>query len=539
MVKKLLLIPLIVVLAVGIVFSSCAEPEAAPTPEPTPTPAPAPAPEPAPTPAPEPTAPAPEPAPPAPEIDKYGGTLIRPLNVDAGPIGYPPESTGISSIAALPALESFARYRAGSVLEPILATAWDVAPDGTSITLTLRQGVKFHDGTDFNAAAAKWNIEKSIEAGQLEEVESVDVVGDYKVRANVKEYTNLALENLTTTQIISPTAFEKNGIDWVRFNPVGTGPFIFVSYIRDSRIVYKKNPDYWNEGKPYLDGYEFVILPDETVRKIAFENGEIHTIRALGLTAQELQQKGFEYVALAGGTFMLVPDSANPDSPLANKKVRLAVSYAIDREALAKALGFGFIRPAYQIYPGFSAAIPNLEKHLYDPDKARALLAEAGYPGGFKISIYCFLQVVPKEYISTIAGMLNEVGIETTAEFPEMGRYMQLYMDGWEGMMGHALYSTTNLNYPMQFYFGGIGLKSLKIPSGFKEAMDASLHSEEYDPVKMRALLQIIYDDVMMIPYVEETAIEFIYPGVHDTGLMEVRIEGYTPDETWIDPDLR
>jgi peptide/nickel transport system substrate-binding protein len=541
MVKRLLLIMIIAIFAVGMISVSCGEPSPTPTPTATPTasapstPAPA---QSTPAPAPSTTTPAPTTPPPA-TVDKYGGTLIRPLNVDAGPIGYPPESTGISGIAALPALESFARYRTGSVLEPRLATAWDVAPDGASITLTLRQGVKFHDGTDFNADAAKWNIDKNIEAGKITDVESVDVLGEYKIRANIKEYTNLVLENVVRIQVISPTAFDKNGIEWARFNPVGTGPFIFVSYVRDSKIVYKKNPDYWDKGKPYLDGYVFVILPDEMVRKIAFENGEIHTIRALGLTAQELQQKGFESLSMAGGTYILMPDSANPDSPLANKQVRLAISHAINREALANALGFGFIRPAYQIYPGFSAAIPNIEKQLYDQDKARALLAEAGYPDGFKTSIYCFLQVIPKEYISTIASMLNEVGIETTAEFPEMGRYMQLYLEGWEGMMGHALYATTNLNYPMQFYFGGIGLKSLQIPPGFEEAMAASLHSNEYDPLKMRALLQVIYDDVMMIPYVEETAIEFIYPGVHDTGLMEVQIEGYIPDETWLDPDLR
>jgi hypothetical protein len=120
-----------------------------------------------------------------------------------------------------------------------------------------------------------------------------------------------------------------------------------------------------------------------------------------------------------------------------------------------------------------------------------------------------------------------------------MGLYLQMYMDGWNGMLGHALYASPNLNYPMQFYFGGVGLPTLKIPDGFKEAMDASFYSEEYDPSKMRALLQIVYDDVMIIPYMEETAVEFIADGVHDTGLLEVEIDGFNPDETWLDPDLR
>lgn len=471
------------------------------------------------------------------QSDKYGGTFIFPLTVDPVKLGYGPENTGISGQASSPALEGLARNRAGGVLEPMLATDWEVAEDNSAITFHLREGVMFHDGSDFNAEVAKWNIDLYIEEGIYPDIASVDIIDEHTISVKVQRFTNIILDSVSGTQMISKVSFDQHGIEWARLNPIGTGAFIFESYERDAKITYKKNPNYWKPDKPYLDRVELVTIPDDTVRKIAFQNGEIHTIRALGLTAQELDQKGFHHLEIAGGTFALMPDSANPDSPLANRQVRQAISYAIDREALADSLGYGSVKPAYQMWPGFSAAIPDIEK-IYDVDKAKVLLEEAGYPNGFKTTIYCFGQVVPKEYITALANMLGEIGIQTTPEFPEMGAYLQMYDEGWEGLLGHAYIGNDNLNYPFNFYFGPMSPESLAIPDGFQEAWDAALFSEEYDPLLMRKALQILYDDVTLIPYAEEIAMEFVLDGVHDTGLDEV-LGAFILDETWLDPSLR
>jgi peptide/nickel transport system substrate-binding protein len=540
--KKIICILAAVILLLGLVLSACGEPEepapetttpAATTPPTTTTPA---------TTTPATTTPA---TTTEPEPDKYGGVLKEVLTVGpATPIGYPPEAAPDASADARPAIESLVQVKSGGVVEPLLATGWEIAPDGKSITLTLREGVKFHDDSDFNAAAVKWNLDLEIEAGKVTDWESVEVIDDYTIRVNIPGYQNTILTGFGagTAQIISPTAVEKNGLDWARWHPIGTGPFKFVEYERDAKLVYERNDDYWNEGLPYLDGLEFVVIADETVRSIAFQKGDIHTLRASGLTAVELKDMGYDYVTRAGGTFVLIPDSKNADSPFADRRVRLAVSHAIDREALAEALGYGFAAPAYQVLPGFiETAIPNLDKHEFDQDLARQLLAEAGYPDGFKTTIHAFIRVVPRDYVTAIANMLGEVGIEVEPDFPEAGKYSEYRFDGWNNaLMAHALGAMENMNSTFSFYFGGIQFPSVQKPEGWQEVYDAALYSETVDPVKTRAIAKLMHDDVMVIPYMEETAVAFIHEGVHDSGHLKDSLTTVTEWElTWLDPDLR
>jgi peptide/nickel transport system substrate-binding protein len=546
--KKIICILAAVILLLGLVLSACGEPEES---EPTTTTPATTAPEPTKTTqtptktTSTPTKTTAEPTTTAPEPDKYGGTLKEVLTVGpATPIGYPPEAAPDASADARPAIESLVQVKSGGVVEPLLATGWEIAPDGKSITLTLRQGVKFHDGTDFNAAAVKWNLDLEIEAGKATDWESVEVIDDYTVRVNIPGYKNTILTGFGggAAQIISPTAVEKNGLDWARWNPVGTGPFKFVEYERDSRLVYERNDNYWNEGLPYLDGLEFVVIADETVRSIAFQKGDIHTLRASGLTAVELKDMGYDYVTRSGGTFVLIPDSKNADSPFANIRVRQAVSHAIDREALAGALGYGFASPAYQVLPGYiETAIPDLDIHEYDPDKARTLLAVAGYPNGFKTTIHAFIRVVPRDFVSAIVNMLGEVGIEVEPDFPEAGKYSEYRFGGWNNaMMAHAIGAMENMNSTFSFYFGGIQFPSVQKPAGWQEAYDAALYSETVDPVKTRALAKLMHDDVMVIPYMEETAVAFIHEGVNDSGHLKDSLTTVTEWElTWLDPDLR
>ena len=132
---------------------------------------------------------------------------------------------------------------------------------GKVITLTLRRGVKFHDGTDFNAEAAKWNLDQAISTKQFGSVliDSVDVVDPYTIRINLKQRDNTLLGMLGFSYIgmmISPTAFKTKGEDWVIANPVGTGPFRFASWQKDVKIAFRKFEGYWQKGKPYLDGIE-------------------------------------------------------------------------------------------------------------------------------------------------------------------------------------------------------------------------------------------------------------------------------------------
>jgi ABC-type transport system substrate-binding protein len=476
--------------------------------------------------------------------DKYGGVLKEVLTVGpATPIGYPSESAPDAGAAACPALETLVRVTQDGRVEPLLAESWAITPDQKSITFKLQKGIRFHDGTKFNAQAVKWNYDLVIASKRVPEWKSVEVMDDDTVRLNLNEISNVVLVGIgnSTCAIISPSAAEKNGIDWVRWHPVGTGPFKFVAYERDAKLTYEKNSDYWRKGLPYLNGIEFVVIADDSVQKIAFQRGDIHRLQAKPLTALELKNAGFSYYALPFGTFVLIPDSANSDSPLANKKVRLAISHALDREALAEGLGHGFANPAYQVFPGIAgSAIPNLQKHEYNPEKAKKLLAEAGYPNGFEMNIWSFIRIVPRDYINAVANMLRQVGIKVTADFPEAGRYSEYRFKGWKnGMLGHALAPIPSVNRAFNTYFGGIQFPSLKKPDRWDEVYSAAMVPLEIDFAKTRDLIQLVHDDLMVIPYMEETQISFYQKGVHIPEMEKYGTLSYFREQSWLSPDLR
>ena len=198
----------------------------------------------------------------------------------------------------------------------MLATSWTVADDGSSVTFNLRKGVKFHDGSDFNADVCKWNLDLQIAAKTANAAswKSIDKVDDYTIRINLTSYMNVTVSSLMSvvTQQVSKAYVDKNGIEAARWNPVGTGPFILESYERDAKLTYKRNPNYWDTGKPYIDGITMTVIKDATVRKLAFQKGDINRITvAGGVDATELQKAGFVLRTAPGGTFFLVPDSTN------------------------------------------------------------------------------------------------------------------------------------------------------------------------------------------------------------------------------------
>jgi peptide/nickel transport system substrate-binding protein len=479
---------------------------------------------------------------PTPTIDKYGGTYKYPLNVaPASPLGYPCETNAVEGLVAGCSLERLMLTGDNGFVDPRLATSWEVNVPAKTMTFHLRKGVKFHDGSDFTADVVKWNFDLQIAAGKATNWVSVDVIDTNTIKITVKVYQNTSLTGLSSYPIASKAAFDKNGIDYARANPIGTGPFIFVEHQKGTLVSFKKNPDYWDTGKPYLDGVDFVIIADATVRNLAFKRGDIHEFTAAGLDAQELVQLGYAVHQRTGGTFVLVPDSANPDSPFSNIKVRQAVSYAIDRESIAKNLGFGFARAAYQIYPGFEmTAIPNLVKTPYDPVKAKQLLTEAGYPNGFTTSIYSQGYAVPSNYVTAVAAMLTEVGIQCTPEFPDSGKYSEYRYGSWNNsLLAQGFGNFDNLNSIWGFYFGTTAFKSRYNPQEFLVSANASLASPESDPKLVRACIKIIADELMVIPYLEETVMIFQVKGAHNDGLDLATQTQFWAHVAWIEPELR
>jgi peptide/nickel transport system substrate-binding protein len=147
------------------------------------------------------------------------------------------------------------------------------------MTYNLRKGVKFHDGSELNATVVKWNLENVKAAKQAPNWSSVDIIDDYTVRINLSKFQNTMWSGFNAS-MISKAAFDNNSLDWVRQNPVGTGPYKFVSYEKDATFTGIKNPDYWREGAdgkplPYLDGVKISFIPDSVTQEsamLALEN---------------------------------------------------------------------------------------------------------------------------------------------------------------------------------------------------------------------------------------------------------------------------
>jgi ABC-type transport system substrate-binding protein len=159
---------------------------------------------------------------------------------------------------------------------PRLATAWQTSADGKTVTFTLRKGVKFHDGTDFNAQAVKYNFDlvRSKAGTDLsKQVSSIDVVDDFTVKLNLPQPSNVLFNTLAFTSIMSPTTLQQNGADWARTHIVGTGAFTQADFKRDVWLKFAKYSNYWDTGKPYLDAIEYDIIADATTAQIAFKAG--------------------------------------------------------------------------------------------------------------------------------------------------------------------------------------------------------------------------------------------------------------------------
>lgn len=473
---------------------------------------------------------------------QYGGTLRVVDTPPGSPFGVPWEIIGVSIVAAIPALEPLVRVdRAGEVY-PCLAESWEVATDKKSVTLRLRKDVKFHDGTDFNAEAVRFNLQSEMDAkiGATATWTSLEVLDTYTIKINLKEYDNRLFVNLASTAatIISPTALQKNGLEKARWHPVGTGPFEFVSYERGVAAKYKKFAGYWDKGKPYLDAVEIRFISDPQTIKAALLAGEVDVFGENGgeLVA-ELKSKGLQAFSADNGIIMLLPDSANSDSPFADKRVREAVSYAIDREAIVKARGFGTWSPAYQpAFPETSAYLKDYQGPKYDPAKAKELLAQAGHPNGFKTKIIGMPGGPDRDALVAVQRFLSDVGIQAELEFPEMSRYREYQTKGWRGLLSQPWGFFANFNSTIGFYFWGAEVfTSLARPSNLEALYNESRATTMPEAEKVQRINRLLLDDQTIIPVYMHTRDYVARQNVHDTKHMRwMTWPWWTPGEAWL-----
>ena len=331
--------------------------------------------------------------------------------------GYPPGITGPDQNYSRPFFEKLMRLDDNFVYKPELATSWDVAADGKSITFKLRQGVKFHDGTDFNADAVKSNYDSLLppKSTILTGISTIDKIDAYTVKFNLPAYNNLILFSLAADArcgIASPDALAKNGVDGSRTLPVGTGPFKLKSFERNTSVTYSKNTNYWNKDLPYIDELQMIGIPDPMTQLASFKAGDINVIYDASITiADQLVKEGYQLINSPGTTQCYCFDVNHADSYFANQKVREAIEYAVDKEAIMKGPMHGFYKSAYQtIITGSPAYNPDLQPRLYDPVKAKQLLTEAGYGSGFSFK-YLINETENQDPPTMVQSYLAKVGL--------------------------------------------------------------------------------------------------------------------------------
>jgi ABC-type transport system substrate-binding protein len=326
----------------------------------------------------------------------------------------------------------FDRNQRGQV-RGLLVREHQVSTDGLTVTWRLQPNVRFHDGSPFNAAAVKWNLDRKAQKRQplfdLLPIKSVEVVDDLTVRVTLtRPAPNLRSVLVTKTfSMYSPTFSQQVGDDALKSQASGTGPFMVTEWRPNEVLRLRKNPNYWQRGLPYLDEVVFRVVPDINTRATMLQAGDADM--ALALSIPDVQRfktlRGYKVQEELGSQqYYITINTRKP--PLNETRIRRALNYAVDKQGIIRTAFLGLARPATAVYinptvEGYSAG----GSYAYDPERAKQLLDEAGFrpgPGGIRVRDGRPLQLelltrkggMPGDFevAELVQGMLRAVGID-------------------------------------------------------------------------------------------------------------------------------
>jgi glutathione transport system substrate-binding protein len=352
---------------------------------------------------------------------------------------------------------------------PVLAESYEASKDGLVYTAKLKHGIKFHDGTDFNAEAVKatfdrvTNPENKLKRYVLyKNIARTEVVDPYTVRFTLHEPFSPFINSLAHPSgvVISPAALQKYG-KGIAQNPVGTGPFKFVEWKQSDYVKAEKFAGYWRKGYPKVDTMTWRPVVDNNSRSAMMQTGEAHfTFPVPYEQAEVLKAKPNLELTAAPSIVHRYLSMNTLQKPFDNLKVRQAVNYAINKEALAKVAFSGYAIPAEGVMPQGVEYAVKLGPWPYDPAKARALLKDAGYPNGFETILWsAFNNTTAQKVIQFLQQQLAQVGIKAQVLALEAGQRVErvesapdpatapvrMYYVGWSSSTGEADWATRPL----------------------------------------------------------------------------------------------
>ncbi len=366
------------------------------------------------------------------KTDLVLGMQLEPPNLD--PTGG--AAAAIDEVVYANIFEGLTRFASDGSVQPALAKSWEISDDGLTYTFTLNTGVKFHDGSDFDAQDVKFsldraraetstNAQKQLFAG----IENVEVSDAETVVITLAAPNGALLFNLAWGDAImlSPDSFDKAKTD-----PVGTGPFTFSKWVQGDRIEIARNPDYWGEAAK-LEKATFKFISEPTAAFAALMAGDVDAFPVFpapeNLPQFEADPRFQVVVGSTEGETILSTNNKQP--PFDNKLVRQALAHAIDRKAIVDGAMFGYGTPiGTHFAPHHPAYVDLTGNSAYDPEKAKALLKEAGFEEGFTTT----LKLPPPSYArrggEIIAAQLREVGITTEISNLEWAQWLEQVFRG-------------------------------------------------------------------------------------------------------------
>jgi peptide/nickel transport system substrate-binding protein len=406
---------------------------------------------------------------------RYGGTLNYGIASSTVTVGVDPhviqgDRTGwvLGQIC-----EGLLNYDRGLNPVPWLARSWTISEDGRSYTFELQRGVRFHNGREMKAGDVKFSLERILDPNtgsrrrkNLSIIDTITVIDDYQLKITLKNPFSPFLTYLVGVYAaIIPQ--ESVNADGKVTQPLGTGPFTFVEWVKNDRLVVKKFPDYWIKGLPYVDQIVFKPLPDDAVRLTALRTAQVDIIHSLPEKLlpklSKAQDNNFVLSISPGVSWrMLIMNTRKP--PLDNIVLRQAIEAAIDREEIMIATTWGFGGVANQIWGEDSFwRMPGDVRPNADPALAQALLKQAGYPQGIDLNLEVKPAFLP--YAEVVQDQLKRVGIRcklSPVDWAALKPRMKSY-DYHLAVSGAGWYSDPDARYgrfyskdgPANYFAGG------------------------------------------------------------------------------------
>jgi peptide/nickel transport system substrate-binding protein len=475
-----------------------------------------------------------------------GGTLIAAISAD--PEGFDPHITSAhSSFEILENVyDTLVTVDENLNMIPSLAESWEISDDNLTWTFYLREGVKFHNGRELTADDVVYSYERIMNpdtgsgvAWRFGSVESVEAIDDLTVAIHLTEPSPNLLGRIGGYKGMAIVPHEIVEDETVATHPVGTGPFKFVEYVPGDHVTLEANADYWEAGKPYLDGVELQVIPDETVRLTNLQTGEVDWVDNLPpQRVTELATSGEVIVdKVSGGDYWYIGLNLNRE-PFGDVRVRQAIAYAINRSDVAAAAKWDTATPNQGPIPSDSLWYYDFQPYEQNLDKARELLAEAGYPDGFETEFMptSFYEETVRA-AQVLQAQLSQIGINAKIRSLEWGTWLEeegagnfdMYICGWIGNIDPDDFFYAQHHTDQIFNFTGYSNPEVdELLDAGRVETDENARQEIYDQVQ-----QMIIDEAPYIYLYNPDVVQAWQPYVRGYAAIGTNAKRF--ENTWLD----